>query len=134
MFSPLPKQHRVLPSRAKGTSPVSLCLLTPNSQASPKRIFSSVPPICHSFMQQQQWQKQQPESIQVVFVAVQEAYRNCMCKKGTGTHVQMQVVPLQNMARMLYAQHRSCVHGITQRAADASGCCCRHAMLQPSNC
>ena len=39
-----PKQQRVLPSLAKGSSPVSLCLVSPSSQASPNRIFSSVPP------------------------------------------------------------------------------------------
>lgn len=41
----LPKQQRELPSRAAGTSPVSLCLVSPTSQASPNRIFSSVLPV-----------------------------------------------------------------------------------------
>jgi hypothetical protein len=48
-------------------------------------------------------------------------------------HVQMQVVYLQDTAPMLYAQHRSCIHGITQMSDGADGCCCRHVMLQPCN-
>ena len=42
-----PKQQRVLPSLAEGTSPINLCLVNPNSQASPNKIFSSVLPAYH---------------------------------------------------------------------------------------
>ena len=132
MLSPLPKQHRVLPSRARGTSPVSLCLLTPNSQASPKRIFSSVPPACHHSWSNSSGIRNSLRVLRPLLLCKKVTGRAC-ARRLQEVHVQMQMVPLHNIAVMLYAQHRSGIHGITHITDFANGCCCRHVMLQSCN-